>query len=145
MRYWRVVSLLIGVGLDASAVAGGKITIGDEQYWYSDGKWTESAGKSAAEKAKMGTKMEEWLASAGKEVQYVGAETVNGVPCFAYTYRMEMDVEGHNYAGTGKAWIGAADGLFHQNDSEFKFSGYDQKSHIVYEYNVDFKVEKPVP
>ena len=122
-----------------------EITIGEKQYWYSDGKWTESAGKSAAERARMGRKMEELLAAAVKEVQYVGAETVNGASCFAYTYTMEINTSGQNYTGTGKAWVGAADGLVHQNDSEFKVSGYTQKSHIVYEYNVDVKVEKPVP
>jgi hypothetical protein len=50
---------------------------------------------------------------------------------------------GQSYTGTGRLWIGAADGLPHQSDSEFKVATYDNKSHIVYEYNVDIKVEKP--
>ena len=45
--------------------------------------------------------------------------------------------------GTANLWIGAADGLPHQSDSEFKVATYANKSHIVYEYNGDIKVEKP--
>ena len=120
------------------------ITIGDKHYWYSDGKWTESPGKSAEERAKRGMQMEKMLVEATKDVKYVGSETINGVPSFAYTYSMEMNLSGNNYTGTGKAWVGA-DGLPHQNDSVFKFSSYEQKSHIVYEYNVNIKVEKPIP
>jgi hypothetical protein len=119
------------------------IHFGDKQYWYSDGKWSENAGQSAEEKAKRGAELEKRLAEATKEVKYVGPETVNGVPCFAYTFSLEMNEEGHTWAGTGKAWVGAADGLPHQIDSEFNVSKYGHKSHIVYEYNVDVKVEKP--
>ena len=127
-----------GVGSDVE-----EITIGEKQYWYSDGKWTENASPSGAGRAKIGAELEKKLAESTKEVKYAGAETVNGVPCYAYTYVMEITTSGQNYTGTGKAWVGAADGLVHQNDSEFKVSGYGWKSHIVYEYNVDVKVEKP--
>lgn len=120
------------------------ITFGDKHYWNTNGKWSETASASAGERAKKGADMEKMLAEATKEVKYVGAETVNGVPCFAYAYSLEMNVSGNTYTGKGKAWVGAADGLPHQNDSVFKFSSYEQKSHIVYEYNVNIKVEKPI-
>ena len=58
---------------------------------------------------------------------------------------MEMDMSGSPATSTGKKWVGAADGLPHQIDSVLKVSVYEQKSHIVYEYNVDIKVEKPIP
>ena len=121
------------------------ISIGEKDYTYSDGKWTESAGTSAAQKSKMGTDMEKMLSSALKDVQSTGSETVNGVPCLVYTYRLELPTFGKDAVGTGKAWIGAADGLPHQMDSELKTGGYDQKSHIVYEYNIGVKIEKPIP
>lgn len=121
------------------------IAIGDKEYWYADGKWTENARQSATRKAKAGEDLEKMLASATKEVKLVGPETVNGVPCFAYTYSMEINESRNKYAGTGKAWIGAADGLPHQIDSEFNVGGFNQKSHIVYEYNVDLKIEQPIP
>ena len=120
------------------------ISIGEKDYTYADGKWTESAGTSAAQKAKIGTDMEKMLSSALKDVQSAGPETVNGVPCFVYTYRLELPTFGKDAVGTGKAWIGT-DGLPHQMDSEVKTGSYDQKSHIVYEYNIDVKIEKPVP
>jgi hypothetical protein len=67
------------------------------------------------------------------------------VPCCVCSYTPETNLSGQSYAGNGKLWIGAANGLPHQNDSEFKVATYGQKSHIVYEYEVDIKVEKPVP
>src|ERR1043166_641331 len=84
------------------------------------------------------------VASAVKDVKYIGTDTVNGLPCQEYTYTMDMDVSGQKWAGTGKAWIGSTDRLPHQLDSEMTVSSYKQKSHITYEYNVDFKVEKPM-
>ena len=120
-----------------------QITIGEKRYWYSDGKWSEQAGPSMAQRAKRGEEFAKKLAEMTKEVKYLGPETINGVPCFAYAYTIETTLSGQSYVGTGKAWI-AADGLPRQNDSEFKVASYATKSHIVYQYNVDVKVERPV-
>jgi len=121
-----------------------QITIGEKRYWYTDGKWSEQAGPSMAQRVKRGEEFAKKLAEMTKEVKYLGSETINGVPCFAYAYTIETTLSGQSYVGTGKAWIAAADGLPRQNDSEFKVAGYATKSHIVYEYHVDFKVERPV-
>ena len=87
--------------------------------------------------------MREMMASAVKDAHYVGTEMINGVPCHTYTYTMEVEVSGQKFASTGKAWVGPSDGLPHQLDSETTLSSYKQKAHVTYEYNVDFKVEKP--
>jgi hypothetical protein len=120
-----------------------QITIGEKRYWYSDGKWSEQAGPAMAQRVKRGEEFAKKLAEMTKEVKYLGPETINGVPCFAYAYTIETTLSGQSYVGTGKAWI-AADGLPRQNDSEFKVASYSTKSHIVYEYNVNVKVERPV-
>lgn len=121
------------------------ITIGDKQYSkLNNGNWTVGSPAGLAQRQGMEKRMRELIASAVKDVQYIGTDTLNGVPCHAYTYTMEMDVTGQKWAGTGKAWIGSSDGLPHQLDSEMTVNSYKQKSHITYEYNVDFKVEKPV-
>jgi hypothetical protein len=121
------------------------ITIGDKQYSkLNNGNWTVGAPAGLAQRQGMEKRMREMMASAVKDVKYVGTETINGVPCHAYNYTMEIDLSGQKWAGTGKAWIGSSDGLPHQLDSETMVSSYKQKSHITYEYNVDFKVEKPV-
>ena len=120
-----------------------EITIGEKRYWFSGGKWSEAGGPSMAQRAKRGEEFANKLAEMVKEVKYIGPETVNGVACHAYSYTLETTVSGQNYVGTGKLWIGAADGLPHQNDSEFKVATYGNKSHIVYEYNVNFKIEPP--
>jgi len=118
------------------------ITIGDKHYWNYGGKWTETGEQPKKASA---ADMEKLMASFVKDVQPAGAETVNGVPCFAYAIRYEGDWSGQPATGTGKTWIGLADGRVHQNDGELKITSYTTKSHIVYEYNVDIKVEKPVP
>lgn len=117
------------------------ITFGDKHYMYGNGKWVDTGTPPKASAADM----EKLLASSLKDVQPAGAETVNGVPCFAYTTRFEWNVSNQPSTGTGKTWIGLSDGLPHQVDGDWKVANYDTKSHIVYEYNLDIKVEKPVP
>ena len=121
------------------------ITIGDKQYSkLNNGNWTEGSPAGLAQRQGMEKRMREMMASAVKDVRYIGTDTINGVPCHEYTYTMDMDVSGQKWTGNGKAWIGSSDGLPHQLDLEMTVSSYKQKSHITYEYNVDFKVEKPV-
>ena len=121
------------------------ITIGDKQYSkLNNGNWTIGSPAGLAQRQGMEKRMREMMASAVKDVQYIGTDTINGAPCHTYTYTMDMDVSGQKWTGTGKAWIGSGEGLLHQLDSEMTVSSYKQKSHITYEYNVDFKVEKPV-
>jgi len=116
------------------------ISIGNKHYWYSDGKWTEG---ELPQRTNRGTDFAKKLAEMVKEVKYVGPETVNGVACHAYTGTFETSMGGQNWTGTAKVWIGAADGLPHQSDSEYKVASYGGKSHLVYEYNVNIKVEPP--
>jgi len=125
------------IGVDVEA-----ITIGDKHYWNSGGKWTEGsldlASNGGAEFAK---KVAEML----KDVKYVGPETVNGIDCHLYSCTIDGSMGGQNWTGTAKIWIGAADGLPHQSDSDFKVANsFGGKSHIVYEYGGNIKVEPPV-
>ena len=121
------------------------ITIGDKQYGkLNNGNWFVGSPTGLAQRQVMEKRMRELMASAVKDVKDVGTDTINGVPCNTFTYTMDVNVSGQRWLGTGKAWIGTGDGLPHQLDSEVTISSYKQKSHITYEYNVDFKVEKPV-
>jgi hypothetical protein len=120
------------------------ITIDDKKYTkLNNGKWIEEAATSPVRREGTAERMRDLLAKVIKDVKYVGAETVNGVPCYAYAYTIDGELGGQRWAGTGKSWIGASDGLPHQLDSELNTSSYQAKSHITYEYNVDIKVEKP--
>ena len=116
------------------------ISIGGKHYWYSDGKWTAGA---LSGKTDRGVDFAKKLAEMVKEVKYVGPESINGVACYAYTCTFEMPMSGQNWTGTAKVWIGAADGLPHQSDSEYKVANYGGKSHLTYEYNINIKVEPP--
>ena len=119
------------------------ISIGASHYWFANGKWTEGtvpSSKGVNRSEDLANKFAEMV----KEVKYLRPETISGLPCFAYSYTVETNLGGQSYTGTGKAWISAVDGLPRQSDSEFKVSTYANKSHIVYDYNVNVKVEKPV-
>ena len=124
------------IGTDVEA-----ITIGDRHYWYSGGKWTEGALDLASNGgAEFAKKIGELL----KDVKYVGPETVNGINCYLYSCTIDGSMGGQNWTGTAKIWIGAADGLPHQSDSDFKVANsFGGKSHIVYEYGGNIKVEPP--
>lgn len=115
------------------------IQIEDKTYWKQRGKWIQAdkARKPAA------AQIERFFSEGVKDVQSAGTETVNGVPCAVYTVRIEFNWDARPATGTGKVWIGLSDGLVHQSDGDFTIASYTTKSHIVYEYNVDFKVEAP--
>jgi hypothetical protein len=115
------------------------ITFGDKHYIYSNGKWVESGPPVKGSPANL----EKLMDSSVKDVQPVGTETVNGVPCIAYNVNFEWNLGGQPATATAKTWIGLADGLPHQVDGDWKVATYETKSHIVYEYNVDIHVEKP--
>jgi hypothetical protein len=124
---------------------GGKqsemIIIGNFTYFYSDGKWTRQV-LSAADKAQLN---QERFISSLSDVRFAGLETVNHVKCRVYTYRWGLDisVSGKFPDGTGKAWIGVADGLPYQQDSNLEISGHQTKSHTVYEYRVRIRIIRP--
>lgn len=121
------------------------ITIGDKQYGkLNNGNWFVGSPTGLAQRQIMEKRMRELMASAVKDVRYVGTDTINGVPCHTYIYTMDINVSDQRWIGTGKAWIGTGDGLPHKLDSDLRIGSYTQKSLITYEYNVDFKVEKPV-
>ena len=118
------------------------ISIGDKHYWFSNGKWT--GGTMPSMLGYRGEDFANKLAEMVKEVKYVGPETVNGMSCYAYTGTFETMMAGQKWSGTAKVWIGADDGLIHQSDSDFNTANYGSKSHTVYEYNVNIKIEPPI-
>ena len=112
------------------------ITIGDKGYTKENGKWSEEPANS---RRPTKSELEKDLADAIKDVSLVGPEKVNGIECFAYNYTIQFDA----VKGSGKTWLRASDGLPLQSDSEFKAETYESKSHVIYEYNADVKIEPP--
>jgi hypothetical protein len=119
------------------------IRIDNKTYTKMRNSWVEGEVRSAEDRQSMAAKMEKLLASSTKDVQSAGSENVNGTPCFVYTYRLDVDLGGKTYSSTGKAWVGANDGLPHQIDGEYKSPSYGSTAHIIYEYGGNIKVEQP--
>jgi len=116
------------------------ITIGDKHYWHQNGKWTEGSRDIASNG---GPEFAKKIGEMFKNVTYVGPETVNGIDCHLYSCTIDGSMGGQNWTGTAKIWVGATDGLPHQSDSDFKVANFGGKSHIVYEYGLNIKVEPP--
>ena len=125
-----------GMGSDVEA-----ISIGNKHYLYSNGKWTERSESSMVERGE--ADLANKLADMIQDVKYIGPETVNGIACHAYACTFDTTMTGQHWTGTGKVWIGAADGLPHQSDSDLKFGNYSGKSHLVYEYGINVKIAPP--
>jgi hypothetical protein len=117
------------------------IRIGDKHYWNSGGKWTLQTGGSSAAEENGGVVYANEVADMLKDVKYVGREAVNGVACHAYTYTFEIPEA--KQSGRTKVWIGVRDGLPRQSDSEYKGGDAANKTHTVYEYGVNIRIESP--
>jgi hypothetical protein len=120
------------------------ITFGDKSYMKKGDKWSELSQSEGPLKESM-EKKEKMISSFLKDVQLSGTETMNGVSCSAYAARVEGDMGGQAFTGSSKIWVGNPDGLLHQTDSNTKMANYASRSQVVYEYNVDIKIEQPVP
>lgn len=98
----------------------------------SNGEWIESAARDS-----IGVTLERSVVTnlplESQKVKSMGMETLNGVSCYVYTYKMGSP--DHN----GKAWIGAADGLLYKIDEVAKSF---RQGH-VFEY-VNVEVHGPI-
>lgn len=117
------------------------ITYGDKSYMKIGDKWRETPRPPKPP----GVDLEALLAAMIKDVQQVGTETLDGVSCSVYTARYEGNFGGQPIRGTGKMWIGSADGLLRQTDSKTKLGDYNSESRVVYQYGVSVDVQKPLP
>ncbi len=76
-----------------------------------------------------------------QEVQSAGTETLVGVDTTSYTFKAQVS----DILVTGKAWIGATDGLPRRADLEMQVSGATLVTSLVYEYGIQVTIEAPVP
>lgn len=79
-------------------------------------------------------------------VQFVGAEVLDNVPTFVYTYKIVVDYGGQKSGGDGKIWIGAADGRAYKvqsvNDS-LTTPGKQDRTTALYDYDLPLTIEEP--
>ena len=75
-------------------------------------------------------------------VTYAPTDTLNGMSMTVYDYRVLTD-DGTEM--TGRAWVGAADGLPYQMTAGFLFEGHPANFTLTFEYGVPVTVEAPIP
>jgi hypothetical protein len=116
------------------------IRVGGTTYWKINGTWSINDSSSSQPMLDLAS----MLIAGLSDVQYAGMETVNGVPSFVFTFKLSISSSGTALIGTGKAWVGIADGLPHQADMVGSLGGYALKSHLVYSYGVSFNIQPPI-
>lgn len=119
--------------------SGEMIETGGKTYWYSNGAWSETTEDPMDAQTRFD--LQQTLTQALGSAQLVGPETVNGAATFAYTFDFVLG----DASGTGKVWVGAADGLPYQVDFDFTMSGVTVNSHLIYEFGVPITITAPIP
>jgi hypothetical protein len=119
------------------------IKIGESAFTKSQGAWKKDSSSSTGMFSEnVGIEMVKiieriWALGRWKEVRSIGKEPINGVPSYAYSFKVESTVGGEI---TSKAWIGAADGLPRRLDRTL---ANQSKQQVVYEF-VDVTVDNPI-
>lgn len=115
-----------------------EIVIGTKVYArVNGGTWmaaTQSSGRSAAQ---LGAQ----LAASLTDVQFLDNEKLNGVDTMSYSFTATAG--GSN--GTGKVWVGAADGLPYRIELSTPFNGITLSGTLVYQYGVKVTIKAPIP
>lgn len=78
-----------------------------------------------------------------QNVEFAGADFLNGVPTLVFTYTSDATVAGIVSTSTDKLWLGATDGRVHQIVVEGEAAGIHSTTTIVYEYDPSIVVEEP--
>ncbi len=86
---------------------------------------------------------------APESVKFVGSDTLNGLPMWMIEYSSvaKNSAPGGGDVNTkGKVWIGVNDGLPYKAEGTAD-AGADgtSKTSVIYEYNLDLKIEQPIP
>jgi hypothetical protein len=114
-----------------------KIQIGEKVYVkIGGGSWVTATASPANV-----DQMAALLAAGLTEVQPAGTEPINGVETMSYTFTASAG----GSTGTGKIWIGTADGLPYRVDLTTVIQGVTMNDSLVYEYNIQITIKAPIP
>jgi len=116
------------------------VTIGNETWWYLNGKWETTPSQTDAP-----VDLYSLLTPGIQSVQFVGQEPVMNIPCFVLSYTLTINTSGISISGNGKAWIGISDSLPHQVTLDGTISGSPFTTLLVYSYGIQFDIQQPVP
>ena len=118
------------------------IFIGDKGWMSQNGKWQISPIAGGEIMSQVLQNIDE-LASNISNVQYVGEESLDGKPAYAYTYHMELGADKGSVKSDAKVWIDSALGLVVKSESTGEFAGIKSKTVQIIEYDPSIKIEPP--
>ncbi len=126
--------------LQGTSADGEEIRIGDKVYIkLNGGSWT--AASQSSQPGVDFTQLAAMLASSLTDIQSTGSENLNGVDTLSYTFSVSLG----GSTGTGKVWIGAADGFVYRVDLSSVVQGVTLSETLTYEYNIQVTIEAPIP
>jgi len=115
------------------------ITIGNKTWWKINGKWDPTTSGAMPQNNFWG-----YIPKA-QSVAYTGQDIVDGVACFIFSFKLDIQSPGLDLVGTGKAWVGISDGLPHQFDFFPGAHITGDQTHQIYTYGITVDIQQPVP
>jgi outer membrane lipoprotein-sorting protein len=122
------------------------VMIGNDMYVQFGGRWQKIPGAVANNKV---PNLRDYFNEEGiknlKEVDYVGTDTIDGMPAYVYSYHSDTSVANAMtpYPYDTKIWVDKSEGL--PRKIEVTYQGGNLKTAtIVYDYSTSISVEPPI-
>jgi hypothetical protein len=132
-RYHSITTQKLAPGKDET------ITIGTKTWWKINGVW----GPTPSGTLKQNNYWD--LIPKAQDVTYTGQESVSGVPCFIFSFTLDMQAPGSYLTGSGQAWVGISDGLPRQFDFTPGANTTGGPTNQLYTYGITVDIQQPVP
>jgi len=121
------------------------ISIGDDHYEKSDGKWSRGSGlgrKNVSREA--GEQFLRQIEAGNLAITYIGRDTVDGKPSRLYQMTGAMKFGTTEIKGEYKIWLSATEDAPIKTHAKSE-APYVMESVLTYEYDPGIKIEAPIP
>jgi hypothetical protein len=120
------------------------LIVGNKTYQKEGDKWTEFPVDIGSIVSGLIGGMTAEMENGISDVQYIGPDTVNGVPAQVYQYTSSFKAGDQEVKSTVKLWVGVANGLPVRQEVDGEFAGIKSKTVQEIEYDPSIKIEAPV-
>ncbi len=115
------------------------ITIGNKTWWKLKGTWDPTPSGTLPQN-------NFWnMIPKAQDVTYSGQASLNGVPCFVFSFTLHVQATGLYLTGSGQAWVGVSDGLPYQLVFTPGANTTGTPSQQVYTYAITVDIQQPSP
>jgi hypothetical protein len=115
------------------------ITIGEKTWWKIKGTWDPNPSWTLGQNNFWTYKPK------AQDVTYTSQDTVDGVSCFVFSFKLDVHSPGIYLTGSGQARVGISDSHPYQFDFSPGVNVTGQPTHQVYTYGITVDIQQPVP